>query len=115
MFITDSIMLATKEAVPTPTPTSKIYALSEASKRLITLKHQAYRRWKRTGDNTGKPFFDNTVCCFVYPGRALRRPYTVKYGPYTTVNRRIWPYYMAPYYDRKSPCRNTVKYDQQRP
>ncbi|CAF4168084.1 unnamed protein product, partial [Rotaria socialis] len=46
---------------------------------------------------------------------ALRRPYTVKYGPYTTVNRRIWPYYMAPYYDRKSPCRNTVKYDQKQP
>ncbi|CAM4963998.1 unnamed protein product [Rotaria socialis] len=22
---------------------------------------------------------------------------------YTTVNRRIWPYYMAPYYDGKSP------------
>ncbi|CAF4606696.1 unnamed protein product, partial [Rotaria magnacalcarata] len=27
MFITNSIMLATKEAVPTPTPTSKIYPL----------------------------------------------------------------------------------------
>ncbi|CAF4493590.1 unnamed protein product, partial [Rotaria magnacalcarata] len=54
MFITNSIMLATKEAVPTPTPTNKSYPLSEASKSLITLKHQAYRRWKRTGDNTGK-------------------------------------------------------------
>ncbi|CAF4925303.1 unnamed protein product [Rotaria socialis] len=39
MFITDSIMLATKEAVPTSTPTSKSYALSEAFKSLITLKH----------------------------------------------------------------------------
>ncbi|CAF2114439.1 unnamed protein product, partial [Rotaria magnacalcarata] len=54
MFITNSIMLATKEAVPTPTPTNKSYPLSEASKSLITLKHQAYRRWKRTGDNTDK-------------------------------------------------------------
>ncbi|CAF3211810.1 unnamed protein product [Rotaria socialis] len=33
---------------------------------------------------------------------------------FTTVNRRIWPYYMAPYYDRKSPCRNTVKYVKRR-
>ncbi|CAF4508023.1 unnamed protein product [Rotaria socialis] len=54
MFITDSIMLATKEAVPTSTPTSKSYALSEAFKSLITLKHQAYRRWKRAGDNIDK-------------------------------------------------------------
>ncbi|CAF2095960.1 unnamed protein product [Rotaria magnacalcarata] len=43
-FITNSIMLETKEAVPTPTPTSKSYPLSEASKSLITMKHQAYRR-----------------------------------------------------------------------
>ncbi|CAF3442233.1 unnamed protein product, partial [Rotaria socialis] len=55
-----------------------------------------------------------SFCSLSIPDRALRRPYTVKYGPYTTVNRRIWPYYMAPYYDRKSPCRNTVKYDQKR-
>ncbi|CAF1627087.1 unnamed protein product, partial [Rotaria magnacalcarata] len=33
-FITNSIMLETKEAVPTPTPTSKSYPLSEASKSL---------------------------------------------------------------------------------
>ncbi|CAF3360365.1 unnamed protein product [Rotaria socialis] len=43
-FITNSIMLATQEAVPTSTPTSKSYTLSEACKSLITLKHQAYRR-----------------------------------------------------------------------
>ncbi|CAF1266145.1 unnamed protein product [Rotaria magnacalcarata] len=60
MFITNSIMLATKEAVPTPTPTNKSYPLSEASKSLITLKHQAYRRWKRTGDNTGKRQYYNS-------------------------------------------------------
>ncbi|CAF4615881.1 unnamed protein product, partial [Rotaria magnacalcarata] len=60
MFITNSIMLATKEAVPTPTPTSKIYPLSEASKSLITLKHQAYRRWKRTGDNIDKRQYYNS-------------------------------------------------------
>ncbi|CAF5189181.1 unnamed protein product, partial [Rotaria magnacalcarata] len=60
-FITNSIMLATKEAVPTPTPTSKSYPLSEASKSLITLKHQAYRRWKRTGDNTDKQMTEETT------------------------------------------------------
>ncbi|CAF3782533.1 unnamed protein product [Rotaria magnacalcarata] len=54
MFIANSIMLATQEAVPTSTSTSKSYALSEASKSLIKLKHQAYRRWKRTGDNIDK-------------------------------------------------------------
>ncbi|CAF4919309.1 unnamed protein product [Rotaria socialis] len=60
MFITDSIMLATKEAVPTSTPTSKSYALSEAFKSLITLKHQAYRRWKRAGDNIDKRQYYNS-------------------------------------------------------
>ncbi|CAF2084855.1 unnamed protein product [Rotaria magnacalcarata] len=60
MFITNSIMLATQEAVPTSTTTSKSYALSEASKSLITLKHQAYRRWKRTGDNIDKCQYYNS-------------------------------------------------------
>ncbi|CAF4930303.1 unnamed protein product [Rotaria magnacalcarata] len=59
-FITNSIMLATKEVVPTPTQTSKSCPLSEASKSLITLKHQAYRRWKRTGDNTDKRQYYNS-------------------------------------------------------
>ncbi|CAF1594499.1 unnamed protein product [Rotaria magnacalcarata] len=35
MFITNSIMLATQEVVPTSTPTRKSYTLSEASKNLI--------------------------------------------------------------------------------
>ncbi|CAF3413944.1 unnamed protein product [Rotaria socialis] len=60
MFITDSIMLATKEAIPTSTPTSKSYALSEASKSLITLRHQAYQRWKRTGVNIDKRQYYNS-------------------------------------------------------
>ncbi|CAF4936463.1 unnamed protein product, partial [Rotaria magnacalcarata] len=62
MFITNSIMLTTKEAVPTSTQKSKSYALSEASKSLITLKHQAYRRWKRTGGNTDKrQYYDSKI------------------------------------------------------
>ncbi|CAF4326292.1 unnamed protein product [Rotaria magnacalcarata] len=60
MFIANSIMLATQEAVPTSTSTSKSYALSEASKSLIKLKHQAYRRWKRTGDNIDKRQYYNS-------------------------------------------------------
>ncbi|CAF3555617.1 unnamed protein product [Rotaria socialis] len=54
MVITNSIMLTTEEAVPTSTQQSKSYALSEASKSLITMKHQAYRRRKRTGNNIDK-------------------------------------------------------------
>ncbi|CAF4792523.1 unnamed protein product, partial [Rotaria socialis] len=60
-FITNSIMLATQEAVPTSTPTSKSYTLSEACKSSITLKHQAYRRWKRTGDNIDKRQYYVTI------------------------------------------------------
>jgi len=53
-FITNSILVATKEAIPPPKQMNTSYTLSEASKSLIKQKHQAYRRWKKTGDNMDK-------------------------------------------------------------
>jgi hypothetical protein len=53
-FITNSILVATKEAIPPPKPMNTSYTLSEASKSLIKQKHQAYRRWKKTGDYMDK-------------------------------------------------------------
>ncbi len=50
-FITNSLLLATKEAIPqTKEETNTQIQISEASKRLIKLKHQAYRRWKKSGN-----------------------------------------------------------------
>jgi hypothetical protein len=53
-FITNSILVATKEAIPPSKPTNTSYTLSEASKNLIKQKHQAYRKWKKTRDNMDK-------------------------------------------------------------
>jgi len=53
-FITNSILLATKEAIPPSKQTNTSYTISEASKSLIKQKHQAYRKWKKTGDNMEK-------------------------------------------------------------
>ncbi|CAF4690551.1 unnamed protein product, partial [Rotaria sp. Silwood2] len=60
MFITNSIMLATQEAIPPSTPINRSYTLSEASKSLIQLKHQAYRRWKKTGEHMDKQQYYNS-------------------------------------------------------
>lgn len=53
-FITNSLLLATKEAIPRAKDVNTSLQISEASKHLITLKHQAYRRWKKYGDITDK-------------------------------------------------------------
>ncbi|CAF3026369.1 unnamed protein product, partial [Rotaria sp. Silwood2] len=53
-FITDSITLATQQTIPTSKQINSRYAPSEATKRLIKFKHQAYRRWKKNGDDYEK-------------------------------------------------------------
>ncbi|CAF1052272.1 unnamed protein product [Adineta ricciae] len=53
-FITKSILAATQEAIPRIKQNITSYSPSEASKNLIQLKHQAYRRWKKTGDDIDK-------------------------------------------------------------
>lgn len=58
-FITNSILLATKEAIPPQKQLNTNYDLSEASKSLITLKHQAYRRWKKSGNINDKQKYYN--------------------------------------------------------
>ena len=58
-FITNSIVVATQEAIPTMQQTNTNYTLSEASKSLIKLKHQAYRRWKKTGHDVDKHQYYN--------------------------------------------------------
>ena len=59
-FITNSILVATNEAIPPTKQMNTSYKLSEASKSLIKQKHQAYRRWKKTGDNIDKHQYYNS-------------------------------------------------------
>jgi len=54
LFITNCITAATQEAIPKTKPMNTNITLSEATKRLIKLKHQAYRRWKKSGEDSEK-------------------------------------------------------------
>ena len=58
-FITDSITSATQDAIPTTKLINSSYVPSEATKRLIKLKHQAYRRWKKNEDDLEKKLYYN--------------------------------------------------------
>ncbi|CAF3018287.1 unnamed protein product [Rotaria sp. Silwood2] len=58
-FITNSILVATREAIPLSKQTNTRPMISEASKNLIKLKHQAYRRWKKTGNHLDKHQYYN--------------------------------------------------------
>jgi exonuclease III len=59
-FITNSITSATQAAIPTSKQLNTTYTPSEVTKRLITLKHQAYRRWKKSSDNIAKQQYYNS-------------------------------------------------------
>jgi hypothetical protein len=56
-FITDSVNAASQEAIPTTQQTDVNYAVSDVSKRLIAQKHQAYRRWKKNGEDMDKKHY----------------------------------------------------------
>lgn len=58
-FITNSLTRATKEAIRTITHQNTTYKISEATKKLIQLKHQTYRRWKKTVDPEDKQRYYN--------------------------------------------------------
>ena len=58
-FITNSITAATQEAIPTSKLMNTSVKLSETTKRLIKNKHQAYRRWKKTGGAVEKQQYYN--------------------------------------------------------
>jgi len=53
-FISNSIMVAAEDSIPKLKQTNTTFSPSEASTRLIKQKHQAYRRWKKTGDYMDK-------------------------------------------------------------
>ncbi|CAF4401221.1 unnamed protein product, partial [Rotaria sp. Silwood2] len=53
-FITNSIRIATQEAIPTSKQLNTNIRLSEATKHLIQHKHETYRRWKKTGKDSEK-------------------------------------------------------------
>ena len=53
-FITNSLTTAANEAIPTSPQVIISYTNSAATKHLIKLKHQAYRRWKKNGDDAEK-------------------------------------------------------------
>ena len=59
-FVTNSILVATQEAIPQMKQTTTSYSLSEASNSLIKHKHQAYRRWKKTGNYNDKHHYYNS-------------------------------------------------------
>jgi len=59
-YITNSILIATREAIPPTTSTNRSFTLSEASKSLIKLKHHTYRKWKKTGENLYKHQYYNS-------------------------------------------------------
>jgi hypothetical protein len=52
-------LVATREAIPQTKQTNTAFIASEASKSLIKQKHQAYRRWKKTGNNIDKHQYYN--------------------------------------------------------
>jgi hypothetical protein len=56
-FITESVDAATQEAMPTAKPMDAKYVVSDAFKRLIKQKHQAYRKWKKYGDDIDKQHY----------------------------------------------------------
>ncbi|CAF1503240.1 unnamed protein product [Adineta steineri] len=59
-FITNSITEATKETIPSSKQINTNIRLSEATKRLIKLKHKNYRRWKKTGEDSDKHQYYNS-------------------------------------------------------
>ena len=53
-FLTECLTSATLEAVPISETIIKRYSPSEATRRLIATKHQAYRKWKKNNDENDK-------------------------------------------------------------
>jgi hypothetical protein len=56
-FITDSITSAARASIPLSKQINTSYTSSETAKRLIKLKQQTYRRWKKSGEDIEKKKF----------------------------------------------------------
>jgi hypothetical protein len=74
-FITKCLTTATNEAVRTNTHRISTFSVSEATKRLIQLKHQAYRRWKKTAEQEDKQRYYNHKLLLTNSLRNDRRSY----------------------------------------
>ncbi|CAF3666025.1 unnamed protein product [Rotaria sp. Silwood1] len=55
--LTESIVLATKAAIPSVNETIKSFKISKVTKNLIENKHRAYRQWKKTNNDADKKDF----------------------------------------------------------
>ncbi|CAF4249483.1 unnamed protein product [Rotaria sp. Silwood2] len=55
--LTESIVLATKAAIPPVNETIKNFKISKVTKNLIENKHRAYRHWKKTNNDADKKDF----------------------------------------------------------
>ncbi|CAF3306674.1 unnamed protein product [Rotaria sp. Silwood2] len=58
-FITDSITAATQESIPPSKQINTSYAISKTTKHLVKMKHIAYKRWKKNGENIEKKQYYN--------------------------------------------------------
>ncbi|CAF1243221.1 unnamed protein product [Adineta ricciae] len=56
-FVTNCITTASNLAIPTASMPNTNFKVSEASQHMIKNKHQAYRRWKKTGEAADKQQF----------------------------------------------------------
>lgn len=73
VFIRKCIVAATHEAIPQNKQTNTIFTPSETSSNLIKDKHQAYRRWKKTGNEADKRRFYNSKVLLTNSLRSDRR------------------------------------------
>jgi hypothetical protein len=66
---------ATNETIPINTHRIATFTVSEATKRLIQLKHQSYRRWKKTVEQEDKQRYYNYKLLLTNSLRNDRRSY----------------------------------------
>lgn len=74
-FITNCLTKATNATIPMNTHRIATFTVSEATKRLIQLKHQMYRRWKKTVEQEDKQRYYNYKLLLTNSLRNDRRSY----------------------------------------
>lgn len=75
IFITNSLVKATNKSIPINKHRTATFTVSEATKRLIKLKHQSYRRWKKTVEQEDKQRYYNYKLLLTNSLRNDRRSY----------------------------------------
>ena len=74
-FITNCLAKATNETIPMNTHRIATLTVSDATKRLIQLNHQSYRRWKKTVEQEDKQRYYNYKLLLTNSLRNDRRSY----------------------------------------